>query len=79
MIRTTLDDAEMHLRDLIDAALRGEEVVILTVDGLGEREIQVIAMPSRTGAVQPQFGSAKGLIDVHDNFDDPLEEFGVYP
>ncbi len=27
---------------------------------------------------QRQFGSAKGLIHIADNFDDPLEEFAEY-
>lgn len=60
-------------------ALRGEEVIILANDELGEREIQVVAMPPRAETVKPQFGSAKGLIEVHDDFDDPLEEFEDYP
>lgn len=28
--------------------------------------------------IQPKFGSMKGEIVIHDNFDEPLEEFSEY-
>ena len=34
--------------------------------------------PSATSAPKPQFGSAKGLIQIGPEFDEPLEDFKPY-
>lgn len=78
MIRTTLDDAETHLRELIAAALRGEEVLIETAGEQGGPAVRLVATELITSGETPTFGSAKGLIWVADNFDDPLEDFDDY-
>lgn len=31
-----------------------------------------------TGQMQPRFGSAKGKIEISDDFDAPLDDFGDY-
>lgn len=76
MIRTTLEDAQGQLADLFDAALRGEEVVIVD-DGDGPtRSAKLVAeVEAGHGAV---FGSGKGLFRMADNFDDPLPDFVGY-
>ncbi len=64
----------MHLSDLIDAAVNGEEVVIAK----DEQHLVKLMPVSRVNASRPQFGSAKGLITMSDDFDEPLEDFEEY-
>ncbi len=79
MIHVRLDDAKTQLPDLIDAAVRGETVLIETEKGeQGTHVVQLVAIP------QPQrrerkAGSAKGLIiSMAKDFDAPLEDFREY-
>ena len=69
----TLDEAKTQLLDLIEAAIKGDEVFILKND---QQAVQLI--PSLPPKRQPQFGSAKGLIQIADDFDAPLEDFNEY-
>ncbi len=79
MIRTTIDDAQVRLRELIDAALQGEEVVITAADEHGEKTIHlIVGQRDETAPKRRQFGSARGLIWMSDDFDEPLEEFEEY-
>jgi antitoxin (DNA-binding transcriptional repressor) of toxin-antitoxin stability system len=65
---STVDiDGEARLCALVEKALEGEPIV-LTKGGKPVAEITPI--PSRNFDRQP--GRLKGLITVHDNFDDPL-------
>lgn len=68
-----LEEAKLRLLDLIEAAVRGEEIFILTEDQPVVRLVPVDPSPRR-----PQFGSAAGLITIADDFDAPLEEFSEY-
>ncbi len=73
MQQVTLDDAKKKLGDLIDAAVKGDEVVITREDR------PVVKLVSIAGIkAQPRFGSAKGLITMSDDFDEPLEDFSEY-
>lgn len=75
MIRTTLVDAQEQLVRLFDAALRGEEVVIVD-NSDGSRLVKLVAeVGTGRGAV---FGSGKGLFRMADDFDDPLPDFDDY-
>jgi antitoxin (DNA-binding transcriptional repressor) of toxin-antitoxin stability system len=65
-----LDEAKERLQDLVDAALRGETVSI-TVDE--DQAVQLVPVIRPRG--KPQFGSAKGLIWMAEDFDAPLEDF----
>ena len=68
-----LAEAQTRLLDLIDAALKGEEVFIL------KDEKQVIQLvPRYASQPQPKFGSAKGLVTIADDFDVPLDDFAEY-
>lgn len=67
----SIAEAAQKLPDLIDAALRGEEVII-TKDGSVVKLIPANVVKSR----QP--GSAKGQVWMSDDFDEPLEEFKEY-
>ncbi len=68
-----LDEAKVHLLDLIEAAIRGEEVFILK-DDRPVAQLVPLQPPKR----HPQFGSAKGLVVMAEDFDAPLEDFSEY-
>lgn len=72
MQRVTLDHAQTHLRDLI-AAANGEEVLI-TDDDRPLARLVPVPQPKR----RRQAGSAKGLVVISDDFDDPLPDFDDY-
>ena len=67
----TITEAAQKLPDLIDAALRGEEVTI-TKNG------SVVKLIPATVVKPRQPGSAKGQVWISDDFDEPLEEFKEY-
>jgi prevent-host-death family protein len=69
----TIAEATQKLPDLIDAALRGEEVII-TKDGSVVKLIP--ATPIKRYPAKA--GSAKGQVWMSDDFDEPLEEFKEY-
>lgn len=73
MQQVKLDDAKEHLGDLIEAAVRGDEVVITKED----RPVAKL-VPVAGSKAQPKFGSAKVLITMSDDFDEPIEDFGEY-
>ena len=66
----TITEAAKKLPALIDAALRGEEIIITD----GDRSL-VRLTPTTPIKPRPKFGSAKGLIKMSDDFDEPLEDF----
>lgn len=77
MIHVRLDDAKTQLPDLIDAAVRGETVLIETEAGdQGAQTIQLVVVAPHKR--KPKFGSARGLIETADDFDAPLEDFREY-
>lgn len=68
-----ITEAPHRLLDLIQAAEQGEEVII-TQD---QRPlVQIVSLHPR--ANRPQFGSARGLIIMADDFDAPLDDFREY-
>lgn len=72
-MQVSLVEAAASLSDLVRAAIDGEEVILLD----GERPaIRLVPIPSIKPDRQP--GSAKGLIWISDDFDEPLEEFKEY-
>jgi antitoxin (DNA-binding transcriptional repressor) of toxin-antitoxin stability system len=73
MRQVALKDAELCLAELINEVARGEEIMITRDDGKVFKLILVI--PTKT---YPKFGSAKGLIAMSDDFDEPLEDFKEY-
>lgn len=68
-----LKQAGAHLADLVEQARRGEEIVLTES---GEPVARIIPI-SRTQS-QRQFGSARGLFTMSDDFDEPLDEFDEY-
>lgn len=72
MPSVTLDEAQTHLVELVEAALDGE-LVVITKDG---QHIQLVPVPQPTQ--RPQFGSARGQVWLADDFDAPLADFDAY-
>lgn len=73
MHQVSLEEAKTQLPDLIDAAVGGEEIIIAK-----DPHNLVRLVPVSTTKPRPQFGSAKGLITMSDDFDEPLEDFEEY-
>ena len=73
MYQIALKDAELRLAELIDEAAHGEEIMITRDDGKVFK--LVLFMPTKP---YPKFGSARGLIAMSDDFDEPLEDFKEY-
>jgi len=73
MNQISLEEAKIHLKELVDAALKGEEVLIAK-----DQEHIVKLTPVSAIKSHPQFGSAKGQIWMADDFDAPLEDFAEY-
>ena len=67
-----LEEASIYLKDLINAALAGEDVVIVKDERAMVRLVPMTPKPRR------QAGSAKGMIHLADDFDAPLEDFEEY-
>jgi antitoxin (DNA-binding transcriptional repressor) of toxin-antitoxin stability system len=65
--RVTLAEADGHLAELIEAAQRGDEVVI---EDNGHAQVQLVALPQ---VGKPRvLGLHEGLVDIGEDFNDPL-------
>ncbi|MDB9375420.1 type II toxin-antitoxin system Phd/YefM family antitoxin [Nodularia sphaerocarpa] len=73
MQQISLHEASQKLPELIEAALSGEEIIIIKENQPVIKLIPVIPVKRRR---QP--GSAKGLITLSEDFDAPLEDFQDY-
>jgi len=69
----TLNEAKLQLLNLIDAAIKGDEVVILK-----DNHQAVRLVPVEPRMRKPQFGSAADLVTIANDFDAPLEDFSEY-
>lgn len=75
MQEITLAEASKNLPELIEAAISGEEIVI-TKDN--QPIVKLTPVPSTKKRHPAKAGSAKGLITISDDFDEPLEDFKDY-
>jgi antitoxin (DNA-binding transcriptional repressor) of toxin-antitoxin stability system len=73
MLQISVDKAQSGLLDLINAAIRGERVWIVI-----DKQQAVELVPTQRPIRHRQFGSAKGLITMADDFDAPLPDFAEY-
>ena len=73
MHQVSIEEAKITLPDLIEAAVGGDEVLIAKDD-----QHIVKLVPVSGTKPSPQFGSAKGLITMAEDFDAPLEDFAEY-
>jgi prevent-host-death family protein len=65
-----LSDARAELAELVQQATRGEDVIL--TDG-GTPIAKIVPIGHARGP--REFGSAKGLIHMADDFDAPLDDF----
>lgn len=73
MHEVDIKEAQICLPDLIDEALQGNEIVISKDAHLAVRLVPVSGNGGPT-----TFGSAKGQIDISDDFDAPPDDFQPY-
>jgi len=73
MHQIELKEENLELVNLVKAAMRGEEIVIKK-----DEELIVKLIPEKTKKVGRKAGSAKGMIKIAEDFDEPLEDFREY-
>jgi antitoxin (DNA-binding transcriptional repressor) of toxin-antitoxin stability system len=73
MHQIELKEENLELVNLVKAAMRGEEIVIKK-----DEELIVKLIPEKTKKTSRKAGSAKGLITMSEDFDEPLEDFREY-
>ena len=73
MTQVTVQQASQRLTDLVDAAVNGEEVIVVRPDNSG---VRLVPVPATNG--RPVYGSAKGLITISDDFDAPVDDLREY-
>jgi len=73
MYQIELDKARKQLESIVQTALDGEEVVITQNDEAVLKLVPVVQSKARRKA-----GSAKGLVSMAEDFDEPLEDFKEY-
>ncbi len=67
-MKISVYEAKSKLSQMINKALEGEEVVITRN---GKDTVKLTPVPKK----RKWIGMYSGQIKIHDNFDDPLEEF----
>ena len=72
-MQVSLTEAAASLSDLVRAAIDGEEVILLDGDRPAIRLTPIISVQPR-----PKFGSARGLVRISDDFDEPLADMKEY-
>ncbi len=73
MQKISLTEAESCLAELVKEATNGEEIIITQTDG---SSVKLVALSHDQPT--PKYGSAKGLIQVSDDFDEPIDDFRGY-
>lgn len=73
MLNVDIVKAENCLPELIAQSVGGKEIVITRN---GQPLVKLVALTERK--IKRHFGSAKGLIKISDDFDEPLNDFKDY-
>lgn len=73
MHQIELDKAKAQLDVLLQTALDGEEILITH-----NEEPVLRLVPIRKSSHRRKAGSAKGLLTITEDFDEPLEDFREY-
>ena len=73
VVKANYDDLKNQIADLIEAAMRGDKVIITKN---GQQIIQLV--PMKKTHHRRKFGSAKGKIKFNAGFDEPLADFQEY-
>jgi prevent-host-death family protein len=69
-----LKNLPQPVREIVEEAARGGDEVIVT--NAGEKVARIVPFPGRRIVRKP--GSARGLIEIADDFDETPEEFKDY-
>lgn len=75
MHQLTIEEVEKSFSRLMWEVMAGEEIII-THDQKPIAKLVSLAKPNSRKQILP--GSAKGLITIADDFDEPLEDFKEY-
>lgn len=75
MQQINLNEASKYLPELIEAVNNGEEIIITKDNQPVAKLVPVPPVKKRRPA---KAGSAKGLVTIADDFDEPLEDFKNY-
>jgi len=72
MTTVNIHEAKTHFSKLIKRVMSGEEIIIANSD-------KPVAILSKFGALESEreFGVDAGAVEIHSDFDDPLEEFDL--
>lgn len=73
MSQIDIAQAKIQLEGLLQAALKGDEIIITQNEQPVLKLVRLTPPPKRR-----QSGSAKGLIWMSPDFDEPLEDFSEY-
>lgn len=73
MYQIELEKAKAQIESLLQAALEGEEIVITQNEQPVLKLVPVSALKPRRRS-----GSAKGMLTMSDDFDEPLEDFAEH-
>ena len=69
MYKISLTEAKSRLAELVKEAASGEEIIITQQNGSA-----VKLVPLASDKPVPEFGSARGLVVMSDDFDEPLDD-----
>ena len=72
MIQIPVKQASNELEKLLSKVAHGQELVIIDSDGSAFKLLALPRIP------KPVFGSARGLVDIGPDFDEPIEGFEEY-
>jgi len=76
MYQIDIAEAKKQIAELIEAAMRGEEIEISKDN---QPVAKIVGIPPANKKRWPsKAGSAKGMVWMSDDFDEPLEEFKEY-
>ena len=73
-MQVNLAEVSQDLVQLVEAALHGEEIILLK----GNKPVVKLTLVEPVQCRPAKAGSAKGLIWMSDDFDEPLEDFKEY-
>ena len=73
MKQYSLQDAQTHLQELIEKAVQGQQILIQT-----DSQTMVKLVPVAPVKEPRKAGSARGLVQLADDFDAPLADFDDY-
>ena len=73
MFEISIEEAKKQFLLLVQKAITGQEVIITQ----GSVPVAKLIAISKSKP-QPQFGSAKGLITISEDFNEPLEDLKEY-